>query len=357
MFHKFHRSAIALASVAAFMLCPLTGAAQSLTVTSWGGAYTKSQEEAMHKPFTAKTGIKIVSQDYNGDLAEIQAQVKTGNVKWDVVDVELAEAIKGCEEGLFEKIDASKLPPGDDGTPASKDFGPGLVTPCAVTLILYSNVVAYDKAKLGANGPKTLNDYFDVAKFPGKRGMRKNPSVNMEWALLADGVAPADVYKVLATPAGVERAFRKLDTIKSNVVWWTAGAQPPQLLASGEVVMTSVYHGRIYDANTKDKRDFALVWDGQIQVPDLFVIVKGTKNLAAAQEFVRYASSTTALAEQAKWIPYAPARASSLPKIAAATKAWLPTAGHGGRQMLTSAQFWSEYGDDLNKRFSAWLAK
>ena len=240
---------------------------------------------------------------------------------------------------------------------ATKDFAPGLLTPCAVATILYSNVVAYDKAKLGAKAPKSLNDYFDLAKFPGKRGMRKNPSVNLEWALMADGVAPADVYKVLATPAGVDRAFKKLDTIKSSVVWWTAGAQPPQLLASGEVVMTSVYHGRIFDANNKDKRDFALVWDGQVQVPDLFVVVKGTKNSAAAQEFVRFATSTNALAEQAKWIPYAPARASSLAKIPAATKEWLPNGGHAGRQMLTSAEFWSEYGDDLNKRFSAWLAK
>jgi putative spermidine/putrescine transport system substrate-binding protein len=355
MFKKIHVGALALAGAAVLSATPL--GAQEITVTAWGGAYTKSQEEAYYKPFTAKTGTKVLIQDYNGDLAEIAAQVKTGNVKWDVVDVELAEAIKGCEEGLFEKIDASKLPASDTGTPAAKDFGAGLITPCAVATIFYANVVAYDKAKLGAKGPKSLNDYFDLAKFPGKRGMRKNPSVNLEWALMADGVAPADVYKVLATPAGVDRAFKKLDTIKSSVVWWTAGAQPPQLLASGEVVMTSVYHGRIFDANAKDKREFALVWDGQVQVPDLFVIVKGTKNAAAAQEFVRFATSTTALAEQAKWIPYAPARASSLSKIAPATKEWLPNGGHSGRQMLTSAEFWSEYGDDLNKRFSAWLAK
>lgn len=357
MFKKFQVGVLALASASAFVAAPSSVGAAEITVTAWGGAYTKSQEEAYYKPFTAKTGHKVNIQDYNGDLAEIQAQVKTGNVKWDVVDVELAEAIKGCEEGLFEKIDASKLPPGDNGVPASRDFAPGLVTPCAVATILYSNVVAYDKAKLGANGPKTLNDYFDLAKFPGKRGMRKNPSVNLEWALLADGVAPADIYKVLATPAGQDRAFRKLDTIKSSVVWWAAGAQPPQLLASGEVVMTSVYHGRIYDANMKDKRDFAVVWDGQIQVPDLFVVVKGTKNSAVAQDFIRFATSTTALADQAKWIPYAPARASSLAKIPEATKQWLPNGGHSGRSMLTSAEFWSEYGDDLNKKFTAWLAK
>ena len=96
--------------------------AQTLTVTSWGGAYTKSQVAVMHEPFTAKTGIKILSEDYNGGLAEISAQVKTGNVKWDVVDVELAEALRGCDEGLFEKIDASKLPKGADGSDAKADF-------------------------------------------------------------------------------------------------------------------------------------------------------------------------------------------------------------------------------------------
>ena len=99
MFKKFHVGAIALASAAVFSASVVR--AQEITVTAWGGAYTKSQEEAYYKPFTAKSGTKVLIQDYNGDLAEIAAQVKTGNVKWDVVDVELAEAIKGCEEGLF----------------------------------------------------------------------------------------------------------------------------------------------------------------------------------------------------------------------------------------------------------------
>ncbi len=245
--------------------------AQSITVTSYGGAYTKSQQEAMHKPFTAKTGVKVMSEDYNGGLAEIRAQVKTGNVKWDVVDVEMAEALRGCDEGLFEKIDASKLPKGDDGSDAKADFLPGTITPCSVATISYANVMSYDKAKLGSNPPTRLEDFFDLKKFPGKRGMKKEPGVNMEWALLADGVPPEKIYETLATPAGVERAFKKLDTIKSQIVWWNAGAQPPQLLASGEVVMTSVYHGRIYDANTKDGKNFAIVWDGQIIVPDQWV--------------------------------------------------------------------------------------
>ncbi len=360
MFKKIHLSALTVVGAAVIAVLPTTGAAeQSLTVASWGGAYTTSQIEAYHKPYTAKTGTKITSVDWGGTLGEISAQVKSGNIKWDVVDLEPAEALKGCEEGLLEKIDPSKLPAGADGTPAAKDFSTGMILPCAIGVITYANIVAYDKAKMGANGPKTLEDFFNVTKFPGKRGVKKDPSVILEWALMADGVSAADVYKVLGTPAGVDRAFKKLDTIKSSIVWWTAGAQPPQLLAAGEVVMTHAWHGRIVDANTKEKKDFGVMWDGQVQIPDLYAILKGTKNLDAAQDFIRFASSSQPLADQAKYIPYAPTRKSSLALIPASNpyKAWLPNAGHPGRVVPTNAQFWMENQDDLNKKFAAWLAK
>ncbi len=181
MFNKIHLSALTVVGAAVIAILPTTGAAQqALTVASWGGAYTNSQVEAYHKPYTAKTGIKITSADWGGTLGEISAQVKSGNVKWDVVDLEAAEALKGCEEGLLEKIDPAKLPAGADGTPAAKDFIPGMILPCAIGVIVYSNVVAYDKAKYGANGPKTLEDFFNVTKFPGKRGLKKDPSVTLE---------------------------------------------------------------------------------------------------------------------------------------------------------------------------------
>ena len=344
-------------AVAVGSLLALGASAQSITVTSWGGAYTKSQTTVMHEPFTAKSGIKVLSEDYNGGLAEISAQVKTNNVKWDVVDVELADALRGCDEGLFEKIDSSMLPKGADGSDAKADFLPGMVNACAIANISYANVVAYDKAKAGANAPTRLEDYFDLKKFPGKRGMKKEPNVNLEWALMADGVAPADVYKVLSTPAGVDRAVKKLDTIKSQVVWWSAGAQPAQLLASGEVALTSVYHGRIFDANSKDGKNFAVVWDGQITVPDLFAVVKGSKNVKGAMDFIMFATSTKPLADQTKYIPYAPARKSSLALVEEKTKAWLPGPAQKGRGFQTDAGWWADHADELNQKFAAWLAK
>lgn len=348
---------ILAACFAAALLSSGAVAASTITVTSFGGTYGKSQIESMHKPFSTTSGVSVLSEDYNGGLAEIRAQVSTGNVKWDVVDVETAEAIRGCDEGLFERVDPAVLPAGSDGKPAAEDFFNGAIMDCAVRNISWSNVVAFDSRRFKGEVPGTLADFFDVKKFPGKRGLKKEPNVNLEWALMADGVPPEKVYDVLGTPDGLQRAFRKLDSIKGSIVWWAAGAQAPQLLADGEVAMTSAYHGRIFNAVRSEKQNFVVVWDGQVQVSDHFAIVKGTKNLAAAKDFLKYATGTKPLAEQAKFVAYAPARRSSIPQVDASVRAWLPNAGHPGRMLVSNAEWWADHADEINQKFAAWLAK
>ena len=348
-------AAIALGSVAA--------QAADLTIVSWGGAYTKSQVEAYHKPYIAKTGTNIRSEDYNGGIAEIKAQVEAGNVTWDIVDVELSDAIRACDEGLLETIDHSTLPAGADGTPATDDFLEGTLYDCAVANIVWSTIFAYDGSKI-ANGPKTMGDFFDLAKFPGKRGLRKGAKVNLEFALIADGVAASEVYDVLGTPAGVDRAFAKLDTIKSDVVWWEAGAQPPQMLADGEVTMTTAYNGRIFNAVAGEGKPFEIVWDGQIWDLDLWVIPKGANNKDAAFDFLKFSTSTEQLAAQASYISYGPARKSSSPLVGKYHNKDIDM----GPQMPTNPvnlanavqsnfEFWADNSDQLNERFNAWLAK
>ncbi len=337
--------------------------AKDLTVVSWGGAYTKSQVEAYHKPYIAKTGVNIKSEDYNGGIAEIKAQVEAGNVTWDIVDVELSDAIRACDEGLLETIDASALPAGADGTPAKEDFIAGTLYDCAVANIVWTTIFAYDKSKM-PNGPKTMADFFDTAKFPGKRGLRKNPKVNLEFALIADGVAAKDVYGVLATPEGVDRAFKKLDTIKGDVVWWEAGAQPPQMLADGEVAMTTAYNGRIFNAVAGEGKPFEIVWDGHVWDLDLWVIPKGAKNKDTALDFLKFSTATEQLAKQASYISYGPARKSSAPLVGKYHNKDIDM----GPQMptdpanLTNAvqnnfEFWADNADQLTERFNAWVAK
>ena len=339
-------------------------AAGDLTVVSWGGAYTRSQVKAYHEPFTKKTGIKISSEDYNGGLAQIKAQVESGNVTWDVVDLEPSDVARACDEGLLEDIDHEMLPPAPDGTPASEDFLEGTLQPCSVPLIVWSTVYAYDSSKFPGAKPATISDFFDTGAFPGKRGLRKTPLVNMEWALMADGVPTSEVYEVLESEEGRDRAFAKLDTIKSSVVWWEAGAQPPQMLADGEVAMTSAYNGRLFNAIVKEKKPFVIVWDGQIWALDVWAIPKGAPNLQEALEFVKYSSTSEALAEQARWISYGPARQSSIAMISTHVETGEPMAGHMPTApdnfktaLATNTPFWTDNQDELNEIFSNWLAR
>ncbi len=347
---------------AGLMLGASAANAGEITVVSWGGAYTKSQVEAYHKPWIAKTGNGIKSEDYSGGIAEIKAQVEAGNVTWDIVDVELSDAIRACDEGLLETIDASTLPAGADGKPATEDFMKGTLHECAVANIVWSTIFAYDKSKI-KDGPKTMADFFDLKKFPGKRGLRKGAKPNLEFALIADGVAAKDVYDVLKTPEGVDRAFAKLDTIKSSVVWWEAGAQPPQLLADGEVAMTTAYNGRIFNAVAGEGKPFEIVWDGQIWDLDLWVIPKGAKNKELAMDFLKFSTATEQLAKQASYISYGPARMSSAPLVGKYYNKdidmgpQMPTAPNNlANAVQNDFNFWADNADQLNERFNAWLA-
>jgi putative spermidine/putrescine transport system substrate-binding protein len=254
------------------------------------------------------------------------------------------------------------LPAGADGTPAQDDFLEGTLHECAVANIVWSTIFAYDKSKM-ADGPTTIGDFFDVAKFPGKRGMRKGPKANLEFALMADGVAAADVYDVLSTPEGVDRAFAKLDTIKGSMVWWEAGAQPPQLLADGEVAMTTAYNGRIFNAVAGEDKPFEIVWDGQIWDLDLWVIPKGAKNKDLAMEFLKFSTATEQLAAQASYISYGPARKSSGPLVGKYHNKdidmgpQMPTAPVNLKNAVqNNFEFWADNQDQLNERFNAWLA-
>ncbi|GAB1364317.1 hypothetical protein MASR1M32_35530 [Rhodobacter sp.] len=263
----------------------LPAAADDVTVMGWGGAYANSQIEAYFKPFEAATGNKVISIDSDNPATPLKAQVEASNVTMDVAVLEIADAVRLCDEGMIIPIDVASLPAGADGTAAADDFLAGTVTECMIPTDIYSTIIGYDTSKFAEGaGPKTMADFFDTEKFPGKRGVRKSPKATLEMALMADGVPASEVYALLATPEGVDRAFAKLDTIKKDSVFWEAGAQPPQLLADGEVVMTMSYNGRIFNAAHQEGKTFGIMWDGQVYDWEGMVIPKGAPNEAGALE-------------------------------------------------------------------------
>ena len=340
-------------------------AQDTLTVVSWGGAYTMSQEKAYSEPFTEKTGIKIFNEDKSNEaLAGIRSQVEAGNVTWNVVDMLQADAQRACDEGLVMEIDPDTwLDAAPDGTPASEDFIKDTLGDCFVPTILYSTLFAYSEKTFPDGGPTTIADVFDVEKFPGTRALEKIPQKNLEWALIADGVSADEVYDVLATEEGQDRAFAKLDSIKDHIIWWDAGAQPPQLLADGEAAIVSAYNGRIFNAQVNEKQPFKIMWTGQMFEADGWVIPVENSNLEDAKEYLRYSTDTQRLADQAKYISYAPARNSSVPLVSTHAetgvdmKPHMPTAPENFEGAIRfNVEFWADYGDALEERFNAWLA-
>lgn len=324
----------------------LPAMAEDLTVVNFGGANGAAQKKAYFDTFKASP---ITAVEYNGEQAKIKAMVEAKNITWDVVEVESPDVSRGCDEGLFETLDWSKI-----GSKA--DFQKEAVHECGIGIFVWSTVMAYDADKI-KNAPTTWADFWDTKKYPGKRGMRKGARYNLEFALMADGVAPAEVYKVLASKAGAERAFKKLTELKPNIQWWEAGAQPPQFLVAGDVVMSTVYNGRI-DAAQREGKNLAITWTGGIYDLDYWVMPKGLKNKALAEKFIAHASTAQAQAEYAKNISYGPTNKKALALLDASVLSKLPTAPANRKTALQfNVKFWADQGEGLEKRFTSWAAQ
>lgn len=339
-------------SVLLALACAFALSAQaqtSLTIVNFGGANGNAQKKAYYEPFEKASGAKVVPVEYNGEQAKVKAMVEAGKITWDVVETESPDVDRGCDEGLFEKIDWSKVG-------AKADFIPAAVHDCGVGIFVWSTILAYDAGRL-KEAPKNWADFWDVKKFPGKRSLRKGARYNLEFALMADGVKSADVYKVLATQDGAERAFRKLGELRPHLQWWEAGAQPPQFLVAGDVVMASAYNGRI-DAAQREGRKLAISWTGGIYDVDYWAIPKGSPNRDLALRFIALASDPDRQAEYARLISYGPTSTKALTKLDAKTLALLPTAPANAKDALKfDFHFWSDQGEALEKRFNAWAAQ
>jgi putative spermidine/putrescine transport system substrate-binding protein len=336
--------------VAAAVLVSLAAQAQTqITVVNFGGANGNAQKKAYVEPFEKTTGNKIVSVEYNGEQAKIKAMVEAKNVTWDVVEVESPDVTRGCDEGLFEKLDYSKI-----GNKA--DFAPAAVHECGIGVFIWSTVMAYNADKI-KTPPTTWADFWDTKKFPGKRGMRKGARYNLEFALMADGVPAQDVYKVLATKDGADRAFKKMSELKSSIQWWEAGAQPPQFLVAGDVALTTVYNGRI-DAAQREGKNLGITWTGGIYDLDYWVMPKGGKNRDVALKYIAMASSANEQAEYAKLISYGPTNTKALAKLDKTVLDKLPTSAANSKTALQfNVGFWADQGEALEKRFAAWAAQ
>jgi putative spermidine/putrescine transport system substrate-binding protein len=324
------------------LACQAAQAADSLNFVSWGGTTQDAQKEAWAVPFTKSTDIKVV-QDGPTDYGKLKAMVESGNVQWDVVDVEADFALRAASEGLLEPLDFTQI--------KRDKIDPRFVSDHGVGSFFFSFVLGYNEGKLGANKPVDWTALFDTKTYPGKRALYKWPSPGvLELALLADGVAPKDLY-----PLDLDRAFKKLDTIKKDIVWWGGGAQSQQLLASGEASLGQFWNGRVY-ALQQDGAPVGVSWKQNLVMADFLVIPKGSKNKDAAMKFLANASSAEGQAEFANKTAYAPVNVDSVAKLDSKLAPNLPTA-YAQDQVTLDFAYWAKNGQAIAARWNEWLVK
>lgn len=351
MIQATRRAGLASAAAAAVAALVVAGpaAARDLTVVSWGGAYQDAQREVYFDPFQEETGTPLLEDSYNGGLAKIRSMVQTDSVTWDVVQVEAPELVRGCQQGLFEFLPWEEI--GERG-----NFIDGAATDCGVGTIVWAIVMAYNTENVEGT-PSGWADFWDVEAFPGTRGLRRGAKFNLEIALMADGVPADEVYEVLKTEDGIDRAFAKLDELKPHLQWWEAGAQPPEWLAAGDVVMSTAYNGRITAAQ-KEGQPFEISWDGQVYAIDSWVIVRGSPKQEKAVEFIKYASQPTNQARLPQTIPYGPTHVDAIAEIPEEVVPNLPTAPQNLETALRNdTEYWIDREESLDERFNAWIAQ
>lgn len=319
-------------SLAAF-LAPGLAMAQSLTVVSFGGSYQEAQSKALFQPAAKAMGITVKEETYTG-IADLRLKVKAGAVTWDIVASGSGSAARAGAEGILEKLDYKVID--------VANFLPGTFQDYCVGGDVFSTVLAWNTKTYGDKGPQSWADFWDVKTFPGKRSYRKAVAGALEPALMADGVAPGDVYKVLSEPGGIERAIKKIKELKPHVaVWWASGAQHAQLMKDGEVDMVTGWNGR-FDVAKKDGAKVAYTFNQALLDYDCYAIAKGAPNKDLAMKFLAEMSKPTYQAEFTKYITYGPTdkRAYQLGTIDAAYAKQLPSHPDNASKQLTVNLDW-----------------
>ncbi len=313
----------------------------TLTFASFGGVYQKAVRQAWLEPYSKLTGIMFIeSEDVSN--ATVKAQVESGQVTWDVAEV-------GNDFGLEANKDV--LEPLDFSLIHKDEILPGFVGPYRVASIIFGTVVAYRTDKTAGLVPQGWADFFDLQKFPGKRGIFDYSAGGIfEVALMADGVAPKALY-----PLDIPRAIKKLDTIKDQLVFWSSGAKSVELIESGEVTMALMWNGRAWSAKHADNKPVEIQWNQQILAGNYFVVPKGAPNKDEAMKFIAWATCAQNNAGVSQYIPYSPTNVNAKPALDKAPD--LPTSNANDTTTSFDDQWVIDNAKTLDDAYNAWKTK
>jgi putative spermidine/putrescine transport system substrate-binding protein len=324
------------------------GLDSGVAILGLGDDVPEAQRNAYFRPFTSETEISVKESDYDGRYEQLTARLKGDNPP-DIVQVDASGLLRGVKDDLFLPIDYNVVQKGEVIPQAAHEFGVGTN--------VYSIAMGWNASRLPekAAAPKSWADFWDVKKYPGGRALKKSPRFTLEIALMADGVAPGDVYK--DGKLNVDRAFRKLDELKPHVKnWWTGAKEPVQMLASGEIVMAAARGERLSTAAHEEEPKVKLTWNQGVASFEYWAVSKNAHKPEQAMRFIAYANQSHRQATFATLIPLGPTNPKAFDHIEAGFGRRLCSHRQNlSQQIFLNAGWWAEYEEEMNERFEKWL--
>jgi putative spermidine/putrescine transport system substrate-binding protein len=341
------RGAAALAATATgpFAWTRRSRAAGRVVIRTIGGAYEEANVKAIFEPFTKATGIEVVKVP--ATLGKLLAMFEAGNPELDVVDAGELGMLSLSQKGALEKVNYKgwKLSNPDDLDHRRDDM---------VADIYFSTVLAYNTEVFPTGKhPRSWAEFWDIKKFPGPRMLTDLTAgaVDLEFALLADGVPKDKLY-----PIDLDRAFKSLDRVRPAIrKFWDTGALSAQMLADKEVVLGSIWNGRLQAIADKGA-PLAIEWNEAALQVQFWGVMKGAKNADNAQRFIDFACQPQIQAAHAGFIPYGPTNRQAFKHIKAEVAARLPSSPeHKQKAFLHSGKWWADNRSKVSERWSQWL--
>ena len=340
--------AAALATASIPMVPPRrASAAGKVVLRTIGGAYEEAVVKAIIEPFTKATGIEVVKVP--ATLGKLLAMFESGNIELDVVDAGELGMISLSQKGALEKINYKgwKLANPDDMDPSVRRED-------MVGDIYFSSVLGYNTQSFPTGKqPRSWAEFWDLKKFPGPRMLADLASgnIDLEFALLADGVPKDKLY-----PLDIERGFKSLDRVRPAIrKFWDTGALSAQMLADKEVVLGSIWNGRLQAVADKGA-PLAIEWNEASLQSQYWGVLQGAKNTETAQRFIDFACQPELQANLAKLIPYGPTNRKAFQSIPADAAARLPSSPeHKAKAFLQNGKWWADNRAKVSERWSQWL--
>ena len=320
---------------------PAAPDAGQLVFVDWGGTNTDARIKGNIEPFEKETGIKVTVVTPS-DYSKLIAMVENKTTEWDIMNCDAYWGVYAGKKGYLEPVDYSVV---------TEKLDPEVKFPHVVGAEVYDSVISYNTEKYTAEtAPKNWAEFFDTKKFPGKRAMWQYPVTVLEAALLADGVTVDKLY-----PLDLDRAFKKLDTIKDSIVWWNKGAQPAQMLSTGEADLALGWSGRILTAKDEGS-PVAVNYNQAMRIAAGWVIPKGAPNKANAMKFLNFVSSAKMQAAFSTRIPYGSTNPDAVKLL---TPEQLERIGQSPEQIkhefYINNDYWADNLNTVVERFNSWV--